>query len=55
MSTRNTECLFVVDVTLRNQGRVMAKHDGYVADIGSNHDDFEVAPCGTTYLSKSKI
>jgi hypothetical protein len=40
---------------LRNQGRTMTRHDGYVATIGSSHDDFEVGPGGATYLSIFKI
>jgi mannose-6-phosphate isomerase-like protein (cupin superfamily) len=51
----NTEFLFVVEGTLRNQGRTMTRHDGYVATIGSSHDDFEVGPGGATYLSIFKI
>jgi hypothetical protein len=44
----NTEFLFVVEGTLRNQGRTMTRHDGYIASIGSSHDDFEVGPGGAT-------
>lgn len=51
----NTEFLFVVDGTLRNQGQAMTRLDGYVAAIGSSHDDFEVGPGGATYLSIFKI
>jgi mannose-6-phosphate isomerase-like protein (cupin superfamily) len=51
----NTEFLFVVEGTLRNQGRTMTRHDGYIAAIGSSHDDFEVGPGGATYLSIFKI
>ncbi len=51
----NTEFLFVVDGTLRNQGRPMDRNDGYVAAVGSSHDDFEVGPGGATYLSIFKI
>ena len=51
----STEFLFVVDGTLRNQGQVMTRHDGYVAASGSRHDDFEVGPGGATYLSIFKI
>ena len=51
----NTEFLFVIDGTLRNQGQTMVKHDGYVAAIGSSHDDFEVGAGGATYLSIFKI
>ena len=51
----STEFLFVVDGALRNQGRVMTAHDGYVAATGSTHDDFEVGPGGATYLSICKI
>jgi quercetin dioxygenase-like cupin family protein len=51
----NTEFLFVVDGTLRNQGQTMTKHAGYVAATGSNHEDFEVGPGGATYLSIFKI
>ena len=51
----NTEFLFVVDGTLRNQGQNMNKHDAYVAAVGSTRDDFEVGPGGATYLSIFKI
>ena len=51
----NTEFLFVVDGTLRNQGQAMNAHDGYVAAVGSSHDDFEVGPGGATYLSIFRI
>jgi mannose-6-phosphate isomerase-like protein (cupin superfamily) len=51
----NTEFLFVVEGTLNNQGKTMTKHDGYVAAIGSSHDEFEVGPGGATYLSIFKI
>lgn len=51
----HTEFLFVVEGTLRNQGRTMTKHDAYVAAIGSSHEDFEVGPGGATYLSIFKL
>jgi len=51
----HTEFLFVVDGSLRNQGKAMARHDAYVAAIGSSHDDFEVGPGGATYLSIFKL
>jgi mannose-6-phosphate isomerase-like protein (cupin superfamily) len=51
----NTEFLFVVEGTLRNQGQVMTRCDGYAAAIGSSHDDFEVGPGGATYLSIFKV
>ena len=51
----NTEFLFVVAGTLRNQGRAMTQHGGYVAAVGSSHDDFEVGPGGATYLSIFKL
>jgi mannose-6-phosphate isomerase-like protein (cupin superfamily) len=51
----NTEFLFVVEGTLRNQGQDMTRHDAYVAAIGSSHDDFEVGPGGATYVSIFKL
>jgi hypothetical protein len=51
----NTEFLFVVDGTLRNQGQVMTRHDAYVAAIGSSHEDFEVGLGGATYISIFKL
>ena len=46
----HTEFLFVVDGSLRTQGRSMGKGDGYVARVGSTHDDFATDD-GATYLS----
>jgi ChrR Cupin-like domain len=51
----NTEFLFVVAGTLRNQGQAMNTHDAYVAAIGSSHEDFEAGPDGATYLSIFKL
>jgi mannose-6-phosphate isomerase-like protein (cupin superfamily) len=51
----NTEFLFVLDGTLRNQGQTMTTNDGYVAAVGSSHDDFEVGAGGATYLSIFKV
>jgi quercetin dioxygenase-like cupin family protein len=50
----HTEFLFVVDGTLRTQGRTMTKGDGYVASVGSTHDDFRTDE-GATYLSIFKL
>lgn len=48
------EFLFVVDGTLRNQGREMVKGDGYAAAPGSTHADF-ATDTGATYLSIFKL
>jgi quercetin dioxygenase-like cupin family protein len=51
----HTEFLFVLHGELRNQGQTMNAQDGYVAAIGSSHDDFEVGPGGAAYLSIFRI
>jgi quercetin dioxygenase-like cupin family protein len=48
------EFLFVIEGSLRNQGRVMAKGAGYVAATGSSHEDF-ATDTGATYLSIFKL
>jgi quercetin dioxygenase-like cupin family protein len=48
------EFLFVVDGSLRNQGREMTKGDAYVAASGSSHDDFRT-DTGATYVSIFKL
>jgi quercetin dioxygenase-like cupin family protein len=50
----HAEFLFVVEGTLRNQGREMTKGDAYVAAPGSSHDDFGT-DTGATYLSIFKL
>jgi len=50
----HAEFLFVVDGTLRNQGRDMTKGDAYVAAPGSTHADFGT-DSGATYLSIFKL
>jgi len=45
-----TEFFFLIEGTVHNQGRTMAKHDGYVASAGSVHEDFGTST-GATYLS----
>ena len=49
------ELVYVVDGTLRNQGKEMVKGDGYAAAAGSKHADFEAGASGATYLWVSKI
>jgi uncharacterized protein len=49
-----TEFLYVIDGTLRNQGKDMGRGDGYAAATGSSHADFETTT-GATYLSIFKI
>lgn len=46
----HAEFLYVVDGTLRTQGREMTKGDAYAAAAGSTHDDFGTDR-GATYLS----
>lgn len=46
----HAEFLYVVDGTLRTQGRLMAAGDAYAAAAGSTHDDFGT-DTGATYLS----
>ena len=48
------EFLYVIDGTLRNQGRVMTKGDAYVAAAGSTHADFATDD-GATYISIFKL
>jgi quercetin dioxygenase-like cupin family protein len=48
------EFLYVVDGTLRNQGREMSRGDGYAAAAGSTHTDF-ATPNGATYISVFKL
>ena len=50
----HAEFLFVVDGTLRTQGRTMSTGDAYVASAGSTHDDFGTDD-GATYLSIFKL
>jgi quercetin dioxygenase-like cupin family protein len=45
---------YVVDGTLRNQGREMSAGDGYAAAAGSTHSDFETET-GATYIVIFKI
>lgn len=46
----HAEFLYVVDGTLRTQGRGMTRGDAYAAAAGSTHDDFGT-DTGATYLS----
>jgi quercetin dioxygenase-like cupin family protein len=50
----HTEFLFVVEGTLRTQGRTMTKGDAYAASVGSTHDDFRTDD-GATYLLAFKL
>jgi quercetin dioxygenase-like cupin family protein len=50
----NTEFLYVIEGTLRTQGREMTKGDAYVANAGTTHTDFGT-DSGATYLSIIKI
>jgi quercetin dioxygenase-like cupin family protein len=50
----HTEFNFVVNGSLRNQGREMVAGDGYAAAAGSTHDDFETAS-GATYVVIFKL
>jgi hypothetical protein len=45
---------YVVEGTLRNQGREMSAGDGYAASAGSTHTDFETET-GATYIVIFKI
>jgi quercetin dioxygenase-like cupin family protein len=48
------EFLFVVEGSLRNQGRLMTKGAAYVAAPGSTHADF-ATDTGATYISIFKL
>jgi quercetin dioxygenase-like cupin family protein len=48
------EFFYVVDGTVRNQGRQMRSGDGYAASSGSSHVDFE-AETAATYIVIFKI
>jgi quercetin dioxygenase-like cupin family protein len=48
------EFLYVVEGTLRNQGREMTKGGAYVAAAGSTHADF-ATDTGATYISIFKL
>jgi quercetin dioxygenase-like cupin family protein len=50
----HTEFNYVVDGTLRNQGRDMNAGDGYAAAAKSTHADFET-DTGATYIVVFKI
>lgn len=50
----HTEFGFVIEGTVRNQGKVTTKGDAYVAATGSTHDDFETET-GATYLVIFKL
>ncbi|WP_055475667.1 cupin domain-containing protein [Gordonia sp. HS-NH1] len=50
----STEFSYVVSGRLRNQGLEMTSGGGYVAAIGSHHDDFTVLE-DATYLSVFRI
>jgi len=46
----HAEFLYIVDGTVRNQGRQMRQGDAYAAEAGSTHTDFTTAT-GATYLA----
>lgn len=48
------EFLYVIDGTVRNQGRPMEAGDGYAAAAGTHHDDF-TTQTGATYLTIFKV
>jgi quercetin dioxygenase-like cupin family protein len=48
------EFLYVVDGTLRSQGRELRRGDAYAAAPGSSHDDF-ATETGATYVSIFKL
>jgi quercetin dioxygenase-like cupin family protein len=50
----NTEFIYVVEGSLRTQGREMTKGDAYIAAAGSTHADF-ATDAGATYLSIIKL
>ena len=50
----HAEFNYVVEGTLRNQGRQMSAGDGYAAAAGSTHTDFETET-GATYIVIFKI
>ena len=50
----HTEFLYVLDGTLRNQGRTMQSGDAYAASMGSTHVDF-VAETPARYVSIFRI
>jgi quercetin dioxygenase-like cupin family protein len=50
----HTEFLFVIEGSLRTQGREMTKGDAYIATAGTKHSDF-ATDAGATYLSIIKI
>lgn len=50
----HTEFNYVIDGTLRTQGREMTAGDGYAAAAGSSHTDF-VTDTGATYLVIFKL
>jgi quercetin dioxygenase-like cupin family protein len=49
-----TEFLYVVEGSLLTQGETLTKGDGYVAAVGSQHEQFE-SPDGASYLSIFKL
>jgi quercetin dioxygenase-like cupin family protein len=48
------EFLYVIDGTLRNQGKEMTTGDAYVAAAGSTHTDF-ATDTGATYINIFKL
>jgi quercetin dioxygenase-like cupin family protein len=50
----SAEVLYVLSGRVRNQGRVMAAGDGYVAAAGSRHTDFEALE-PATYVSVFRL
>ena len=50
----HAEFLFVVDGTLRTQGRELTRGDAYAAAPGSSHTDF-ATDTGATYVSIFKL
>jgi quercetin dioxygenase-like cupin family protein len=48
------EFLYVIEGTLRNQGKEMGPGDGYAAAAGSTHTDF-ATDTGATYVSIFKL
>ena len=50
----NAEFFYLIDGTVRNQGRQLVAGDGYAAAAGSTHGDFE-AETAATYVVIFKI
>ncbi len=51
----HAEFFYLIDGTVRNQGKELTAGAGYAAGAGSTHTDFEVGEGGARYISIFKL